>query len=195
MQFQNILIPTDFSGAAEQAAARPHSQRASRPRFSSCMSCPGMAGLARRTGGRRPRSNGYKTSRATPLSWCTLSSWGDPAAEICRVAQERQSDLIAISTHGRTGRELEFIGSVATPWCAERPVRCSFLRAALFGRRRKGETGRRHPGEASVWQAQAGQACREERRHWGSAGMTPWATRRAKTSEQTTEDHGQVKMG
>ena len=43
----------------------------------------------------------------------TLIVWGDPAAEICRVAQERHIDLIAMSTHGRTGRVLDLLGSVA----------------------------------------------------------------------------------
>jgi nucleotide-binding universal stress UspA family protein len=62
----------------------------------------------------------------------TLVVWGDPAAEICRVAQERQSDLIAISTHGRTGRELEFIGSVADAVVRRAPCAVLLLRAGLF---------------------------------------------------------------
>ena len=77
MQFRNILIPTDFSGSAEHAvqhaltlAAREQAQ------ILLLHVLPGMGCLARRTGGRRPRSNGYKTSRAKPLSRCTPSSYG-----------------------------------------------------------------------------------------------------------------------
>ena len=55
----------------------------------------------------------------------TLMVWGHPAAAICRVAQEREIDLIVMSTHGRTGLAHLFVGSVA-----ERVVRhapCSVL--------------------------------------------------------------------
>jgi len=62
----------------------------------------------------------------------TLVVWGDPAAEICRVAQERQSDLIAMSTHGRTGRTLELIGSVADAVVRRAPCAVLIFRASLF---------------------------------------------------------------
>jgi nucleotide-binding universal stress UspA family protein len=58
--------------------------------------------------------------------------WGDPAAEICRVAQERQMDLIAMSTHGRTGRTLELIGSVADAVVRRAPCAVLIFRATLF---------------------------------------------------------------
>jgi universal stress protein A len=60
----------------------------------------------------------------------TCVCWGDPATEICRVAKERQSDLIVMSTHGRTGLAHVFIGSVA-----ERVVRyapCAVLIVRAF---------------------------------------------------------------
>ena len=38
---------------------------------------------------------------------------GDPGAEICRVAAEREADLIVLSSHGRTGMKRLLIGSVA----------------------------------------------------------------------------------
>jgi nucleotide-binding universal stress UspA family protein len=62
----------------------------------------------------------------------TLVVWGDPAAEICHVAQERQSDLIAMSTHGRTGRTLELIGSVADAVVRRAPCAVLIFRASLF---------------------------------------------------------------
>jgi nucleotide-binding universal stress UspA family protein len=38
---------------------------------------------------------------------------GDPATEICRVANEAGCELIAIGTHGRTGLGRLLMGSVA----------------------------------------------------------------------------------
>jgi nucleotide-binding universal stress UspA family protein len=38
---------------------------------------------------------------------------GDPATEIVRVAQEVEADVIVMGTHGRTGLERLFLGSVA----------------------------------------------------------------------------------
>lgn len=38
---------------------------------------------------------------------------GDPATEILRIAQERQTDLIVMGTHGRTGLRRFLMGSVA----------------------------------------------------------------------------------
>lgn len=55
----------------------------------------------------------------------TLAIWGNPPAEICRIARERSVDLIVMGTHGRTGLAHMLIGSVA-----ERVVRhapCSVL--------------------------------------------------------------------
>jgi universal stress protein A len=123
MQFQNILIPTDFSGSAEQAvqhaltlAAREQAQVLLLHVLPS-MAVPG-------TEDRR---------QATAEQWLqTLVVWGDPAAEICRVAQERQSDLIAISTHGRTGRALELIGSVTDAVVRRAPCAVLIFRASLF---------------------------------------------------------------
>jgi len=42
-----------------------------------------------------------------------LTAFGDPAAEILQVAEEEGADLIAISTHGRTGLDRWVFGSVA----------------------------------------------------------------------------------
>ena len=114
-------------------AARPHPGRA-RAGPDSSPACPTrLAVPARRTGSRRPRPNGYKTSRAdASVPVHTLVVWGDPAAEICRVAQERQMDSIAMSTHGRTGRTLELIGSVADAVVRRAPCAVLIFRATLF---------------------------------------------------------------
>jgi nucleotide-binding universal stress UspA family protein len=134
MQFQNILIPTDFSGAAEPAvqhaltlAARAQAQ------ILLLHVLPGMAGPGpedRRQATAEQWLQELARQASVPVH--TLVVWGDPAAEICRVAQERQSDLIAISTHSRTGRELAFIGSVADAVVRRAPCAVLLLRASLF---------------------------------------------------------------
>jgi nucleotide-binding universal stress UspA family protein len=134
MQFQNILIPTDFSGAAEPAvqhaltlAARAQAQ------ILLLHVLPGMAGPSpedRRQATAEQWLQELARQASVPVH--TLVVWGDPAAEICRVAQERQSDLIAISTHSRTGRELAFIGSVADAMVRRAPCAVLLLRASLF---------------------------------------------------------------
>jgi nucleotide-binding universal stress UspA family protein len=134
MQFQNILIPTDFSGAAEPAvqhaltlAARAQAQ------ILLLHVLPGMAGPSpedRRQATAEQWLQELARQASVPVH--TLVVWGDPAAEICRVAQERQSDLIAISTHSRTGRELAFIGSVADAVVRRAPCAVLLLRASLF---------------------------------------------------------------
>ena len=134
MQFQNILIPTDFSGSAEQTvqhaltlAAREQAQ------ILLLHVLPGMAGPSpedRRQATAEQWLQDLARQASVPVH--TLVVWGDPAAEICRVAQERQSDLIAISTHSRTGRELAFIGSVADAMVRRAPCAVLLLRASLF---------------------------------------------------------------
>jgi nucleotide-binding universal stress UspA family protein len=75
----------------------------------------------------------HDLARHAALPVDTLVVWGDhPAVEICRVAQERQCDLIAMSTHGRTGRALDFIGSVADAVVRRAPCAVLLLRASLF---------------------------------------------------------------
>jgi nucleotide-binding universal stress UspA family protein len=45
--------------------------------------------------------------------WDVEVAVGPPADTIVRVAQERGADLIVMSTHGRTGLQHVFLGSVA----------------------------------------------------------------------------------
>jgi nucleotide-binding universal stress UspA family protein len=134
MPFQNILIPTDFSGSAE-AAVQQALAFAAREQANvlllhvlPCMSVPGTE----------------ERQQATTEQWLwdiasqavvpvqTRVVWGTPAAEICRVAKEHHIDLIAMSTHGRTGRALDLIGSVADAVIRHAPCAVLILRASLF---------------------------------------------------------------
>jgi nucleotide-binding universal stress UspA family protein len=134
MPFQNILIPTDFSGSAEQAvqhalalAAREQAQILLLHVLPS-LGVPGTEDRRQATAEQWLQD----LARQASVSADTLVVWGDPAAEICRVAQERQSDLIAMSTHGRTGRALAFIGSVADAVVRRAPCAVLIFRASLF---------------------------------------------------------------
>ena len=55
----------------------------------------------------------------------TLAVWGNPPLEICRIAKERDINLIVMGTHGRTGLTHMFIGSVAERVMRHAP--CSVL--------------------------------------------------------------------
>ena len=134
MQFQNILIPTDFSGSAEQAvqhaltlAAREQAQILLLHVLPG-LAVPGTEDRQQATAAQRLQD----LARHASVPVHTLVVWGDPAAEICRVAQERQMDLIAMSTHGRTGRTLELIGSVADAVVRRAPCAVLIFRATLF---------------------------------------------------------------
>ena len=58
----------------------------------------------------------------------TLVVWGSPGAEICRVATEHHSDLIAMRTQGRTGLPLVHLGSVADHVIRHAPCAVLILR-------------------------------------------------------------------
>jgi len=134
MQFQHILIPTDFSGSAEQAvqhaltlAAREQAQ------ILLLHVLPGIA-VSGTEEGRQATADRWLRDLARQASGPvqTLVVWGDPAVEICRVAKERHIDLIAMSTHGRTGRVLDRIGSVADTVVRQAPCAVLIFRASLF---------------------------------------------------------------
>jgi nucleotide-binding universal stress UspA family protein len=59
----------------------------------------------------------------------TLVVWGDPTTEICRLAQGYGTDLIVMSTHGRTGLARMFIGSVAEHMVRSAPCSVLIVRA------------------------------------------------------------------
>src|SRR5262245_10264015 len=134
MQFQNILIPTDFSGAAEQAVQHALGLAArEQARILLLHVLPGMGSPSpedRRQATAEQWLHDLARHASVPVH--TLVVWGDPAAEICRVATERQCDLIAMSTHGRTGRTLDLLGSVADAVVRRAPCAVLLLRASLF---------------------------------------------------------------
>ena len=135
MQFQNILIPTDFSGAAEHAVQ--HALTLAAREQAQILLLHVLPGLA--VPGTEDRRQAtaeqwlHDRARHAAIPVDTLVVWGDkPAVEICRVAQERQCDLIAMSTHGRTGRTLDLLGSVADAVVRRAPCAVLLLRASLF---------------------------------------------------------------
>jgi nucleotide-binding universal stress UspA family protein len=133
MQFQHILIPTDFSGAAEQAVR--HTLTLAAHAQAQILLLHVLPGMEVPGAGRQATAAQWlhDLARHVSVPVHTLVVWGDPATEICRVAQERHCDLIAMSTHGRTGRALDLSGSVATAVIRQAPCAVLIWRAALFG--------------------------------------------------------------
>ena len=137
IQMHTILLPTDFSASAEHAC---HEGFALATREQAQVLLLHILGRSTLAFGDTPlpmqaqleneicaeaeqRLQVLAASQPVPVE--TLVVWGNPAAAICRIAQERAIDLIVMSTHGRTGLAHLFIGSVA-----ERVVRhapCSVL--------------------------------------------------------------------
>jgi nucleotide-binding universal stress UspA family protein len=134
MQFQHILIPTDFSGTAEPAVHHALALATrDQARVLLLHVLPGMAvsGAEERA---QATAEGWlqEVARQVPGPVETCVVWGDPATEICRVAAEQHCDLIAMSTHGRTGRALDLLGSVANAVIRRAPCAVLVFRAALF---------------------------------------------------------------
>src|SRR5215831_10429140 len=75
-----------------------------------------------------------EASQTVPVE--TLVVWGNPAAAICRIAQERKIDLIVMSTHGRTGLAHLFLGSVAERVVRHAPCSVLIIRAPQQASRR-----------------------------------------------------------
>jgi nucleotide-binding universal stress UspA family protein len=95
LPIQTILHPTDFSKPSDYAlqVARALARDQSRP--------PDYLARCARHVSRRERR-----------LWRTVGR-GDPAAEILRIAQDTNSDLIVMGTHGRSGLGRLLMGSVA----------------------------------------------------------------------------------
>jgi universal stress protein A len=145
LRIATILHPTDFS---------PHSEHAFQ------LACS----LARDHGSRliilhvaEPPVVGYGTALSPPPGgdwqavenrlWRLQSSdcklpvehrleWGDPKAEILRVAEESKCDLIVMGTHGRTGLVHLLMGGVAEQVVRKAP--CSVLVAKTVRPERPG---------------------------------------------------------
>jgi nucleotide-binding universal stress UspA family protein len=142
MEIHTILVPTDFSPHAEKALQEALAL-ATRDKAHMLLVhvLPLLTfawgedwGLARTDLEERIRADAEEQLAAIAASHPglmeTCVQWGDPSTEIARLAQERQSDLIVMSTHGRTGLAHVFIGSVA-----ERVVRytpCNVLIVRAF---------------------------------------------------------------
>lgn len=110
MRISEILLPTDFSAAAEAAAlvatamaretgARLHVVHVV-PRATD--TSPGSEQLTRL---------GRQLGKGLAVEIALLS--GQPALEITAYARDKAIDLIVISTHGRTGVSRTLLGSVA----------------------------------------------------------------------------------
>ena len=137
MQIHTMLLPTDFSPSAAHAchqgfalAAREQAQVVLLHVLGRSTLAFGDTPLPMRTqleheicAEAEQRLTVLAASQTVPVE--TLVVWGHPAVAICRIAHERQIDLIVMSTHGRIGLAHLFLGSVA-----ERVVRhapCSVL--------------------------------------------------------------------
>jgi nucleotide-binding universal stress UspA family protein len=137
MQIHTMLLPTDFSTSAAHAC---HQGFALAARAQPQVVLLHVLGRSQLAFGETPWPMRAQLEREIcaeaeqrltvlaafqPVPVETLVVWGNPAAAICRIAKEREIDLIVMSTHGRTGLAHLFIGSVA-----ERVVRhapCSVL--------------------------------------------------------------------
>jgi universal stress protein A len=142
MDIHNILVPTDFSADAAYAlqqalvlAAREHAHVLllhvlSRPEIMwPEVVWPMRAHLVHEVQDEAEQRL-QAVAAAQPFPIATLVLWGNPATEICRMAQGYGTDLIVMSTHGRTGLAHLFMGSIA-----ERVVRsapCSVLIVRSF---------------------------------------------------------------
>jgi nucleotide-binding universal stress UspA family protein len=134
MQFQHILIPTDFSGTAEPAVAHALAL-ATREQAQVLLLhvLPGIAVVEEEDQAQAMAERWLQeVARQVPGPVETLVVRGTPATEICRVATERHCDLIAMSTHGRTGRARDLLGSVANEVLRQAPCAVLVFRAALF---------------------------------------------------------------
>ena len=84
---------------------------------------------ALRENARRQIEEATRDQTASGVKSRTMVSYGDPAKEIVRIAEEESVDLVVIATHGLTGWQHLVFGSVAekvvrTAKCPVLTVRC-----------------------------------------------------------------------
>ncbi|MCC6706664.1 MAG: universal stress protein [Gammaproteobacteria bacterium] len=137
MKFKTVLLPTDFSNHAEAACAAGLEMAQRDGAQVIVLHVLPLSDLvigeypivmvdqlqADLTADAEKRLQAWKDKQSVKVE--SLVLWGNPALDICRIAEERKADLIVTSTHGRTGLAHLFMGSVA-----ERVVRhapCSVL--------------------------------------------------------------------
>jgi len=148
MLYTHILVPTDFSTAANQALAYAFAEATQHQAKLTLLHVmqhypatevyyitngPGApTGFEAEFGGKLPSPptpppevvrRDYNEEALTRLqdlvpasftgSWQAQVATGDPADAIVQVAQELAVDLIVMATHGRTGLQHVFLGSVA----------------------------------------------------------------------------------
>ena len=115
LQLRTILLPTDFSGCANFAL--PYAAAIARAAKAKVICiyvvepivpAVGYTGLAE-----RELPQVIKCEELHGLDIEEVIAHGDAAAEIVRVAAERNVDLIVISSHGRTGLGRMIFGSTA----------------------------------------------------------------------------------
>jgi universal stress protein A len=132
MPFHNILIPTDCSGSAEavvQQALAFAAREQAHVLLLHVLPSPFVTGTEETLQAHvEQRLQAMARPALVPVQM--LVRWGTPGAEICRVATEHHSDLIVMSTHGRTGLALEAIGSVADVVIRHAPCAVLILRAS-----------------------------------------------------------------
>ena len=131
LRLQKILLPTDFSGCANFAL--PYAAAIARAAKATIVCvhvvepvvpAVGYTGLAEPMpiadiSGQLEDSAERQLPKLAECEECVgleveeIIVHGDPAAEIVRVAQEQEVDLIVISSHGRTGLGRMIFGSTA----------------------------------------------------------------------------------
>ena len=131
LQLQRILLPTDFSGCANYAL--PYAAAIARATGATivCLHviepivpAVGYSGLAEpmpiadiseqlEDSAERELPQLAECDELDGLEVEEVIVHGDPAAEIVRVASEREVDLIVVSSHGRTGLGRIIFGSTA----------------------------------------------------------------------------------
>lgn len=143
LQLKTILLPTDFSGCANYAVAYAAAiARAARARviciyvLEPMVPAVGYTGLAdpmpitdiseqMEDSAERELPQVVRCEELRGLDVEEVIAHGDAAAEIVRVAAEREVDLIVISSHGRTGFGRMIFGSTAE--AVVRHARCPVL--------------------------------------------------------------------
>ena len=130
-RLQKILLPTDFSGCANFAL--PYAAAIARATKATIICvhvvepvvpAVGYTGLAEpmpiadisdqlEDSAERQLPKLAECEECAGLNLEEIIVHGDPAAEIARVAQEQEVDLIVISSHGRTGLGRIIFGSTA----------------------------------------------------------------------------------
>ena len=120
IRFKNVLIPVDFSSFSEQALETCSATFAGDDRMTFhflyvWQAPPEYAGSGNPVRELEQELNEFvgTFSHAGEHTRKLHVARGQPALEICRYAQENDCDLIAISTHGRTGITHLLIGSTS----------------------------------------------------------------------------------